>query len=605
MITGCEGSVVTFWDLKTGRQAQHVTEAHGTEEISCMSMDPTGRRLMTGDRTGNIHVWNASNGHLLNKLEPVDENEVTGIISLPDKSKIITVGWNRKILVYYDDNQTFCLRPNVHWKGGQLHQDDILTAAFCPPNYLATASFDGDIILWSLDREKMIRRLKKGSGSLLKAKVKKLGLLQNRKNLGSNYGSPVDKLLFLTSRAQWKSQESAILVSSEAGMLEFWCLYGPNRPMGRFTAATDEDSNVLALATDPSNEMLITGDSSGHITVWDISSYCISRAESIIAQVWSTTQRAAGNPDDNPEGKPPQLTSWHGHQDSVVSVEYLSRSQGALLLSASKDCTARLWTLDGQYIGMFGQKRLWNIDDPSSYRHAGKTWDEERDRGKKKTHVHTDLSYTSSKPPSPAPALSPKQQLSTSPSTREPPPPSKSTPTTPVAERVNFLPTIDVGKVGDDESEAEDPYSWRMTDYYRSMTSLVLERSSKSPQSWSILGDHYNKDFRRRMETRQTRRDHVGNVDPKLTCGGGFGSTCSPFQALHIPDTKEYELPKNMPVTSRMGHKTSRSSADPLWMTVRQGTLPPLAGVLRKDSHVTLAAESASGNASQFSFAVQ
>lgn len=71
--------------------------------------------------------------------------------------------------------------------------------------------------------------------------------------------------------------------------------------------------------------------------------------------MWSTTQRAAGNPDDNPEGKPPQLTSWHGHQDSVVSVEYLSRSQGALLLSASKDCTARLWTLDGQYIGMFGQ----------------------------------------------------------------------------------------------------------------------------------------------------------------------------------------------------------------------------------------------------------
>ena len=56
MITGCEGSVVTFWDLKTGRQAQHVTEAHGTEEISCMSMDPTGRRLMTGDRTGNIQV---------------------------------------------------------------------------------------------------------------------------------------------------------------------------------------------------------------------------------------------------------------------------------------------------------------------------------------------------------------------------------------------------------------------------------------------------------------------------------------------------------------------------------------------------------------------
>lgn len=55
-------------------------------------------------------------------------------------------------------------------------QDDILTAAFCPPNYLATASFDGDIILWSLDREKMMRRLKKGSGSLLYVKVPLLQL---------------------------------------------------------------------------------------------------------------------------------------------------------------------------------------------------------------------------------------------------------------------------------------------------------------------------------------------------------------------------------------------------------------------------------------------
>ena len=72
--------------------------------------------------------------------------------------------------------------------------------------------------------------------------------------------------------------------------------------------------------------------------------------------MWSTTQRA-GSSDDNPEGKPPQIASWHAHQGSVVTVEYLSRDQGALLLSASEDCTARLWTLDGQYIGMFGQVR--------------------------------------------------------------------------------------------------------------------------------------------------------------------------------------------------------------------------------------------------------
>ena len=48
-------------------------------------------------------MWNASNGHLLNKMDPADEAEVTGIIPLSEKSKIVTVGWNRKIVVYYDD----------------------------------------------------------------------------------------------------------------------------------------------------------------------------------------------------------------------------------------------------------------------------------------------------------------------------------------------------------------------------------------------------------------------------------------------------------------------------------------------------------------------
>ena len=59
--------------------------------------------------------------------------------------------------------------------------------------------------------------------------------------------------------------------------------------------------------------------------------------------------------------------------------------------------------------------------------------------------------------------------------------PVSSTPTTP-NER-NFLPTIEAGRQGEDGAE-EDPYSWRRNEYYRSMTSLVLERSNKNSQSW-------------------------------------------------------------------------------------------------------------------------
>ena len=49
-------------------------------------------------------VWNIQNGHNLQKLEPVAEAEVTGVVPLLDKKMIISVGWSRKITIYDDSN---------------------------------------------------------------------------------------------------------------------------------------------------------------------------------------------------------------------------------------------------------------------------------------------------------------------------------------------------------------------------------------------------------------------------------------------------------------------------------------------------------------------
>ncbi|XP_048575994.1 WD repeat-containing protein on Y chromosome isoform X3 [Nematostella vectensis] len=584
VITGCEGSVISFWDIETGNKFLQVPEAHGTEEISCMHLDQKGSRLMTGDRNGAIRVWNANNGHLLNELEAVEEQEVTGITALPAKHKILTVGWNRKIVIYYDDKETFVIRPDVGWKGGQVHQDDILASAYCSPNLLATGSFDGDIILWNLDREKMIRILKKGSRSLFKSRIEKLGMLASikekqklRRKETKGGCLPVDTLLFLSSRAQWKTQDSAILVSSESGSLEFWCLYGAARPMGMFYAASEDSASVLALATDPSNDILVSGDSAGRISVWDITSYCISRAESIIAQVWSTTQRMSST-DDSPEGSPPCVIKWHAHGGAVVSLEVVSRDEKLFLVSSSVDCTARLWTLDGKYVGMFGQQTVWDIDDTSTYRYAEcEPWDESEmadlersasaspERGK---HDDVTTEHHIRTP-------SPMQEDRQSPSPNEEGEP-----------RESLLPKLNSGSP---ETSRKD--SWRTGDYYRSTTSLVLNRSSKNPDAWSILGHKYNDDFRQRMQTRQSRRDHHGHVDRALTNGAGLGNKCSPFQALHIPNTQEFTLPADLPVTRRMLQKSQKAHAEPFWGAsgLNQGSLPALPAIRRSDSFMTVA----------------
>ena len=58
---------------------------------------------------------------------------------------------------------------------------------------------------------------------------------------------------------------------------------------GSFYAATEEDSIVIALATDKEDKVLITGDSKGYISLWDIGNYCIRKREAtVIAKVGET-----------------------------------------------------------------------------------------------------------------------------------------------------------------------------------------------------------------------------------------------------------------------------------------------------------------------------
>ena len=54
-----------------------------------------------------------------------------------------------------------------------------------------------------------------------------------------------------------------------------------------------------------------------------------------------------------------ELSSWRAHVSEVVSVEYIPcEDSGPLVLTASADCTTRLWTITGNYIGTFGQVRV-------------------------------------------------------------------------------------------------------------------------------------------------------------------------------------------------------------------------------------------------------
>ena len=66
-----------MWDVDSGAKIMQFSRAHGDAEITTMTFDPTGRRLITGGRDGSIKIWNFNNGACLSVLNNEDVAEVS------------------------------------------------------------------------------------------------------------------------------------------------------------------------------------------------------------------------------------------------------------------------------------------------------------------------------------------------------------------------------------------------------------------------------------------------------------------------------------------------------------------------------------------------
>lgn len=56
VVTGHADSSLFLWDVETGKRRLYILNAHGEEVLSCMALDSSHRRLITGARNGTIKV---------------------------------------------------------------------------------------------------------------------------------------------------------------------------------------------------------------------------------------------------------------------------------------------------------------------------------------------------------------------------------------------------------------------------------------------------------------------------------------------------------------------------------------------------------------------
>lgn len=391
VVSACHGSVVNVWHVDTGEKAIMFTNAHNGHEITSMSFDPTKRRLITGSRNGSVKIWNFNNGACLHSTRAMDDSEVTGIVCL--KQRIVTVGWNHKIIVYRDVRGAEDDPPKV-WNN--LHKDDILAVDHTKSGLMATTSYDGQVCCWNIETGHVFCQMNVNDtarrsikGKMASGRVDWNGRSMTRRATVElkpddiNLHLSVDKVIFLQNREQ--NKKTATLLVSVDGTIQAWSVQGGL--LGQFDATGRRtDESVLALKSDDQNHILFTGDSLGYIKIWDISEYCIkkqpeqqTRSPSPLDQFTNRKKSSIGSlagafrkkSAEDPSGrsrssvcfdticKPPEiLLAFRGHAKSIVSVDYCEKKQ--LIITASTDCYVRLWTINGKYLGTFGQKTPWD-----------------------------------------------------------------------------------------------------------------------------------------------------------------------------------------------------------------------------------------------------
>lgn len=200
------------------------------------------------------------------------------------------------------------------------------------------------------------------------------------------YESAVEKIIFLESREP-NHKDTAILVTSGAeGWIRFWSMHHEGGLLGQFNAAHRLGESILSLTSDTNNYFLVTGDTQGYVKLWDIKDYCTNKKMSLsdrirhiemlkrkftffrVESYHTTKQRfsvteslkhifAARPPPSSSEPSktlryPPLINSFRAHTRPIHSVDLVSDRD--ILITASADCSVRLWTVNGQYIGTFG-----------------------------------------------------------------------------------------------------------------------------------------------------------------------------------------------------------------------------------------------------------
>ncbi|KAL4420053.1 hypothetical protein ABPG77_007492 [Micractinium sp. CCAP 211/92] len=341
---------------------------------------------------------------------------------------VLATGWGRSLCVWEEGEEARSSRCR-RLKG---HGSDVLCMAPLGRDVVATGDFDGEVCVWHLPSGTCVARCSYGGQEFERA-VRCLCWVPTGGS--SAAGSALGESSGCNGRGSPHGQgncqgapHALLLVAGDDGGLQSWlvplppssttlspasCPPGTSSAAGPDAGATPANAfrlvaswqathrsqdciTSLRLDTGPSSRpgQLWTGDSSGHVALWDLSAVlaACSCSEAAPADTPGGSSLATSAADVEPVQHqqtaslvPPvamaaaaadafaaasmqatRLLLWQAAGASVVGLDLLQGAGRGLLLVGGQDAGIGIWTRQGGLVGVFGI-HSWELEDPASW----------------------------------------------------------------------------------------------------------------------------------------------------------------------------------------------------------------------------------------------
>uniref|UniRef100_A0A3Q3W698 WD repeat-containing protein on Y chromosome n=1 Tax=Mola mola TaxID=94237 RepID=A0A3Q3W698_MOLML len=306
ILSAGENGVVTVWDILTGKAViEFKVTPNEHVMVTAMAFDYPQRRLITASYDRKLRVWNFNSGAELGVFPVTMQNEVTGIVCI-----------NNSVFVC-ERNSNIIYDLDINGHDNKYLEYDYLNDIFSMDGHsttLVASSVNGNIAVWNVETSKVIFWL----NTSVSPQVHMVEI----------------SLLVICLKTREVNVNTATLLTSANGYIYAWSVISEGGLLGKFREMESEGTFITTMSTDAKEQILLTGDNTGMIFLWDIQGF--------------------GYKTEDDKGPFEDINgSWQCHLSGVVSV--LCDPPCKNVITGGLDCNLQLWTNTGISIGLFGK----------------------------------------------------------------------------------------------------------------------------------------------------------------------------------------------------------------------------------------------------------